>query len=168
MVLDEPIVNGGERLTGGAARYKIYPAADGRLIAVGALEQKFWIAFCDMIGLPVALRDDARDPAATIAEVGRRLAEETAAQWAPLLASADCCCTIVKDMRQAARDPHFRERGIFDWQVSTKRICVPSLALPIVPAFRGARAKAVPAPDPGAHNAAFDLDREPPGIASPD
>src|SRR5918995_1184351 len=33
------------RLTGASPRYQLYPTRDGRLIACGALEQKFWDAF---------------------------------------------------------------------------------------------------------------------------
>ena len=59
------------RLTGGSPRYQLYPTADGKLVACGALEQKFWLAFCQAIGLAAEFVDDARDPAATKAR-GRR------------------------------------------------------------------------------------------------
>ena len=42
---------GGARLTGGSPRYQLYPTRDGKLVACGALEQKFWIAFTAAIGL---------------------------------------------------------------------------------------------------------------------
>jgi crotonobetainyl-CoA:carnitine CoA-transferase CaiB-like acyl-CoA transferase len=46
-------------LTGGSPRYGLYATADGRFLAVGALEPKFWEAFCEGIGLDPALRNDA-------------------------------------------------------------------------------------------------------------
>src|SRR5918998_2477387 len=49
---------GENMLTGGSPRYGLYPTADGQVLAVGALEQKFWDAFCEGIGLPADLRDD--------------------------------------------------------------------------------------------------------------
>jgi crotonobetainyl-CoA:carnitine CoA-transferase CaiB-like acyl-CoA transferase len=45
-------VSGNEFLTGGSPRYQIYPTADGRYLAVAALEQKFWDTVCELIGLP--------------------------------------------------------------------------------------------------------------------
>ena len=39
-------------LVGGSPRYQIYPTKDGKLIACGALEPKFWTAFTEAIGLP--------------------------------------------------------------------------------------------------------------------
>ena len=57
------------RLAGGSPRYQLYPTRDGKLVACGALEQKFWLAFCNAIGLPAPLMNDLADPAATKAAV---------------------------------------------------------------------------------------------------
>ena len=45
-------------LVGGSPRYQIYPAKDGRLIACGALELKFWDAFTKAIALPEQFVND--------------------------------------------------------------------------------------------------------------
>jgi alpha-methylacyl-CoA racemase len=73
--------SGSELLTGGSPRYQIYPTADGRHVAVAALEQKFWETFCELIGLPEPWRDDRKDPAATIAEVRKIIAADTGEAW---------------------------------------------------------------------------------------
>ena len=39
-------------LTGGLACYRIYETADGRLLTVGALEPKFFLRLCEVIGRP--------------------------------------------------------------------------------------------------------------------
>ena len=39
-------------LTGGLACYRIYETADGRLLTVGALEPKFFVRLCEVIGRP--------------------------------------------------------------------------------------------------------------------
>src|SRR5262249_59669998 len=39
-------------LVGGAPRYQIYPAEDGKIIAFGAIEQKFWLAFTKANAFP--------------------------------------------------------------------------------------------------------------------
>src|SRR5699024_7370475 len=41
---------GNEMLTGGRACYSVYETKDGRYLSVGALEMKFWKAFCETIG----------------------------------------------------------------------------------------------------------------------
>ena len=157
VIAGQPIENGGERLTGGMARYRLYSASDGRQVAVGAVETKFWDAFCNVVDLPQNLRDDLADPAATKAEVARLIAAKPSDHWAPLLEAADCCCTIVKTPAEAAADPHFIARGIFERAVSVGSEQVPALPLPVAPEFRSAVAESHAAPELGEQNAEFGL-----------
>jgi alpha-methylacyl-CoA racemase len=124
-------------LVGGSPRYHLYPTSDGQLIACGALEQKFWSAFTQAIGLPEELADDRRDPEATRSAVARLIAQKTADAWRPILAKADCCTTIVVPLEQAVRDPHFTGRGLFAHQLeSGKGGKMPALPVPIADQFR--------------------------------
>lgn len=125
-------------LVGGSPRYRLYPTKDGKLVACGALEQKFWLAFTAAIGLPDEFIDDKRDPQATGAAVAERIAARTAEEWRPVLAAADCCATIVAPLEEAIRDTHFVQRGLFAHQVSlASGKTIPALPLPIAPPFRG-------------------------------
>lgn len=138
---------GDARLTGGSPRYQLYPTGDGKLVACGALEQKFWLAFTAAIGLAPEFIDDARDPEATKVAVAAIVAGRTADEWRPLLAAADCCVTIVATLEEALRDPHFTGRGLFAHAVAgPSGATMPALPVPIDPAFRGDPkvAKAVP------------------------
>src|SRR6185312_10469927 len=134
------------QLVGASPRYQIYPTKDGKLVACGAIEQKFWESFCKAIGLSADLANDARDPQATRAEAARLIAAKTAEEWRPVLAAADCCATIVMPLAEALRDPHFVARGLFAHEVAgAKGKTIPALPLPIAPEFRGApRAKKAP------------------------
>ncbi|GGE80095.1 CoA transferase [Stappia taiwanensis] len=136
--------NGADLLTGASPRYRIYAAGDGAPIAVGALEQKFWEALCEVIGLPEPLRDDRKDPAATIRGVATCFAARSGADWADALHQADCCATPLASLAEAFADPHFRERGLFDFQVETGEGEIPAIPLPIAPRFRGAHRAASP------------------------
>jgi crotonobetainyl-CoA:carnitine CoA-transferase CaiB-like acyl-CoA transferase len=133
-------------LAGGSPRYRLYPTKDGRLVACGALEQKFWLAFAQTIGLDPIYVDDGRDPKATRDAVARLIAARTAAEWQPLLAKADCCATIVAPLEEALRDPHFIERGLFAHEVAIgEDMTLPALPVPIAPQFRDtAKAKKAP------------------------
>ncbi len=53
----QPMRRGAEPLNGGAARYRPYRTADGRYLAVGALEPKFWSSLCAQLGIPAAAPD---------------------------------------------------------------------------------------------------------------
>jgi crotonobetainyl-CoA:carnitine CoA-transferase CaiB-like acyl-CoA transferase len=63
-------------VTGGSPRYNVYRTRDDRFIAAAPLEEKFWQNFCDVLGLPTAVRDDERDPEAAIRAVAARIREK--------------------------------------------------------------------------------------------
>ena len=157
VVAGQDIANGNSRLTGAQARYRLYTAADGRQIAVGAIEEKFWQAFCDVIGQPADLRDDRADPESCAAEAARRLGSQPSTFWEPLLAAADCCCSVVKTPAEAAADPHFTGRGVFGRSVAISRRVAPALPLPIAPQFRSAAGAVGRSAALGADNAGYGL-----------
>ncbi|MBV9955491.1 MAG: CoA transferase [Pseudolabrys sp.] len=124
-------------LAGASPRYQLYPTKDGKIVACGALEQKFWTAFASLIGLAPELVDDSRDPAATKAAVARLIVARSSDEWRPLFAKADCCVTIVVPLEEAVRDAHFTGRGLFDHRLeSAKGNTMPALPVPIDPQFR--------------------------------
>ena len=126
-------------LVGSSPRYQLYPTKDGRIVACGAIEQKFWLAFTTAIGLAAEFTNDLRDPAATRDAVAKLILARTAEEWRPILAAADCCATIVTPLEEAMRDPHFIERGLFAHQVATASgKTMPALPVPIAPQFRDA------------------------------
>ena len=148
--------NGTALVTGGTARYHLYDTRDGKIVAAAPIEQKFWAAFAAAIGLEPELTDDKRDPAATLARVTEIIARRTAAEWEPIFDAADCCCSIVQDVRAAFDDPHFEARGIFARTlVNEEGAKLPSLPVPISPAFRGDPEEEISSPLLGAHQSEF-------------
>ena len=124
-------------LVGGSPRYQLYPTKDGRIIACGALEQKFWLAFTTAIGLAAEFVKDARDPQATRAAVAQLIAARSAGEWKQIFAQADCCVTIVTPLAEAVRDPHFVARGLFAHTIkSASGTTMPALPVPIDAQFR--------------------------------
>ena len=145
--------NGDERVTGGSPRYRLYPTADGRFIAAGPLEDKFWMAFADAIGLESKYRDDSVDPKATMARVAQIIVAHDAAYWEPRFFKADCCCTVVKTVREAMDDEQFKQRGLFSQKlVNENGDEIPATPVPIVASFRAHGDEGVGASALGAHN----------------
>jgi len=107
-------------LTGAVACYRVYRTADDRHLAVGALELKFWQAFCDAAGLS-QLRsrhwslgeapdsDAARD---TIAQVAARIASRPLSDWEARFGAADCCVTPVLTPAEALAHPQAAARRL--------------------------------------------------------
>jgi crotonobetainyl-CoA:carnitine CoA-transferase CaiB-like acyl-CoA transferase len=130
--------NGTDLVTGGSPRYQLYPTRDGRVLAVGAIEQRFWETFCDVVGLDPELRTDTRDPAATFARLRDIIAGEDAAVWSSRIAGRDCCCSIVATVEEASRDRHFIARGLFQHTLrDDEGRSIPAMHVPIDRAFRG-------------------------------
>ena len=143
--------NGGELVTGGSPRYRLYPTADGRFVAAAPLEDRFWAIFAEVIGLEDA--HDAADPAATSARVAEIIRAEPARHWETVFAEADCCATVVKTVEEALADPHFRARGLFDAGLANgEGDEIAALPVPVAPQFRVARSAVLSAPAPGADN----------------
>jgi len=140
------------RLVGASPRYQLYPTRDGKLVACGALEQKFWLAFCNTIALPAPLMNDAADPEATKAAIAAIIKRESAEHWRPKFAAADCCVTIMASLEEASHDPHFMERGLFAHKVATAGgTAIPAVPLPIAAALR-TKPETKAAPKLGADN----------------
>ena len=92
-------------LTGRYACYRVYEAADGRWIAVGALEPKFWQALCGALGCGHLIADQfAEDPRREqiIAELARIFRTRTAESWLERLRPADCCVTPIMNVAEVA------------------------------------------------------------------
>src|SRR3954452_24352808 len=124
-------------LAGGSPRYALYVTADDKVLAVGALEPKFWAAFCHGIGLPERLRDDRPDPGATRAPIIALVRRKTADAWRQILEPLDCCATILSSLEEAVADPQFRDRGLFAARaVGGDGQVMPAVAVPIAADLR--------------------------------
>lgn len=139
---------GSALVTGRSPRYGLYRTGDSRHLAVAALEDRFWAAFCDAIGLADKLRDDARDPAATRHRIAEIIAGRTAAAWRERLAGRDSCCSVVATLDEAVAGTQARARRLFDRQVAAQERRIPALPVPISALFRDDEAvKGYPALD---------------------
>lgn len=122
---------GGELVTGGSPRYRIYRTADNRFLAVAALEEKFWRTFCETIGLPPENWDDREDPQAVGDAIAALLAQHTADHWEATLQGLDVCVSVVTSLEEAAADQAFAARGIFAHRVVHGARSVPALFTPV-------------------------------------
>jgi len=91
-------------LTGGLACYRIYETADGRHLTVGALEPKFFLRLCEVIGRP-ELAERHLEPEGQ-EELGAELAATFAARslddWLQLFDGEDVCVGPVATLAEGA------------------------------------------------------------------
>jgi len=106
---------GGDMLTGALPNYAVYETADGKHMAMGALEHKFFVAFCAAVGRPdLAKRPLAPGKAgeALRAEITALFKTKTRDEWAALLANADCCVTPILTPAEALNTEQAKARGL--------------------------------------------------------
>lgn len=118
LVVDEHLATGAiarpgsSMLTGRHACYGVYACADGRHLAVGAIEAVFWSNFCRLLGLDeLQDRQHDEDQDAVRDAVAVRLLTRDRDDWVALLGPADTCVSAVLDPAEVAVDPHFVARG---------------------------------------------------------
>ncbi len=99
-------------LAGGAPFYQCYACRDGKYLAVGAIEPKFWEALCQGAALDFAAvqNEPARWPE-MIAAFRARFAERTRAEWLEIFDPLDACVAPVLELDEAPAHPHNRARG---------------------------------------------------------
>ncbi|NVD44811.1 CaiB/BaiF CoA transferase family protein [Qipengyuania atrilutea] len=105
----------GEGMLGGAAHfYRSYECADGRYIAVGAIEPQFYAELLEKIGADEALAQGQLNPA-NWDDYTERLAELFAGKplsdWMDLLDGSDACAAPVVPLEEARDHPHLKARG---------------------------------------------------------
>lgn len=103
-------------LDSGAPFYDVYPCADGLLLSVAPIEDKFFIELVARLGLPsscLALKQDRE----SWPELRRLLAETIATrrrdEWTAIFEGSDACVAPVLGMDEAAHHPQAVARGTF-------------------------------------------------------
>ncbi len=119
---------------GGAPNYAIYATADGRFLAVGAYELKFWQVLCGLIGAPDLA---ALDPAAAANRVSVRarlealFASQPLAHWEALFAGSEACVSPCRTLQEAMAAQHTRARGLLQVQQHPVEGALATVAPPI-------------------------------------
>lgn len=102
-------------LTGGLACYGTYRTADGRFVAVGALERKFWDVLCRRLEradlAPLHRTGDAATESRLRDTLAAIFAARPLAHWSALFADGEACVTPVLRLDETLRHPHFVARG---------------------------------------------------------
>lgn len=97
-------------LAGGYLCYRPYACADGH-VALGALEPKFWQAWCHGVDRPDLVEKQFEPPGSDAhAEVERVFASRTRAEWEAFAAEHDCCLEPVLALDEALESQLVRAR----------------------------------------------------------
>jgi alpha-methylacyl-CoA racemase len=137
-------------LDGGAPFYGTYRCADGRFVAVGAIEPQFYRALVTGLGVAHQLTGEQGEESAWPAHravFAGVFATRARDEWVARFEGTDACVTPVLSMTEAPQHPHLRARDTF--------VPVDGIAQPAV-APRFSRSRTRP-PSSGGPAAAFAL-----------
>ncbi len=124
-----PMTRGRDLLNGGSACYGIYETADGRFVTLGALEPKFWAAFCEAVGRPewIARQAEPLPQDDLIAEVAELFQARTLSDWRARLGAVDCCWQPVLETEDLLTDPQAQARGLLRQTGDLAEVLFPAL-----------------------------------------
>jgi alpha-methylacyl-CoA racemase len=100
----------------GAPFYEVYACADGKFLAVGALEPQFYAELVRRTGFRDGLDTSQGSPDSWVADKAEwtaLFATKTRDEWAALLAGTDACVQPVLDWTEAQAHPHLVARSTF-------------------------------------------------------
>jgi alpha-methylacyl-CoA racemase len=103
-------------LDGACPYYDTYECADGKYVAVGALEPQFFALLLQGLGLDPARYADRADPTrwpAIRADFAAAFRRHPRDHWAGVFDGGDACVAPVLDLEEAPRHPHNAARGTF-------------------------------------------------------
>ncbi len=102
----------------GAPFYDVYPTVDDKFVAVGALEDGFFAALVDGLGLPadtLVTRWDRQTWPELRRQIAGRIRQKSRADWAAVFAGSDACVAPVLSIAEAALNEHqVSRRGFVD------------------------------------------------------
>jgi len=103
-------------LDGGAPYYDAYECKDGKFIAIGAIEERFFTELITRLGFdpeefPSRLDPSRRDEMRQV--FAKKFLEKSRDEWRGELEGADACFAPVLSVSEAPRHPHYRSRSFF-------------------------------------------------------
>jgi len=110
------VTRGANLLDGGAHFYDTYECADGKYLALGAIEPQFYAELlkrCEVTDADFHLQMDPRQWPALKQKLAQRIKTKTRDQWCALLEGTDACVAPVLDMNEAPLHAHNRARNAF-------------------------------------------------------
>lgn len=115
-------------LDGGRPCYNVYRTRDGRHMAVGALERKFWDTLCDILGCHelkerhLVRGEEGRAVKARLTEI---FATRTQSEWTEIFDRADCCVSPILTIEEALKNEQLRARDMSTDQSGPMQFALP-------------------------------------------
>lgn len=105
---------GVEVLAGTIVNYCLYETSDGRYMALGALEKKFWQSFCLAVEHPEWIACHMMKVSVPVyKQVSAVFKERSFTDWIGVSEQVDCCLTPVLEIDEVPKSSYHQQRGNF-------------------------------------------------------
>jgi len=144
---------GRHELAGGAACYRPYACTDGGWVALGALESRFWTAWCRGVGREDLVEHAFAAPGSDAhAEIEAIFAARTRADWERFAREHECCLEPVLGLDEALESEHVAAREmVVELQQPGVGEPIRQLGAPVKLSRTPARTGRLPGPALGEH-----------------
>ncbi len=117
------------------ACYNTYETRDGRYLAVGCVEARFWENLCRFLDMPdlIPLQYDEASREETTARLRRVFKSRSLAAWESAMEGHDLCCEAVRTLDEAIQLPLFQAREMlpaFEWYADDDALG-PDIGIPV-------------------------------------
>lgn len=96
--------------------YGVYETSDGKYIALGATEHKFWVSLCDALEKPKLVDHHLSEDPAIREEVYKELQSvfyrKARSEWVEVLRPCDVPVSPVNELNEIESDPHLQSRDV--------------------------------------------------------
>ncbi len=139
-------------LNGAWPCYRPYKTKDGKFVALGAIEPKFWEQFCKAVEREDLKSEGYSEVPHILSEVEKIFAQKTREEWVKLGARFDFCCTPVYQDEEIVQNPHVKARNlIFELEHPTEGK-IPQIRMPFNFSDPSIKRRDSPPPALGEHN----------------
>ncbi len=145
---------GERRLTGGLPQYQTYRTKDGKYLAVGALEDKFWANLSRALGKPEWAHQVPKEREPRTQEIKEEMTRifltKTREEWLSILMKEDTCVTAVHSLEETFSDAQVLHRNMLVEVQHPKAGRIKQIGVPIKFSETPGEAR-TPAPEIGEH-----------------
>jgi len=111
----ETLERGNTFLSGALLCYNVYRTKDNKYMTLGALEQKFWQRFCELIGKPEwteKLYIQGEEKEGMASELSEIFLTKTRDEWVEVFRGEESMCDAVLSIDEVENDPHVKARDM--------------------------------------------------------
>ncbi len=115
-------------LNGGYHRYFIYETSDKKFMALGALENKFWYKFCEIIKAPETVLLEKEKTTSIIKKIQKIIKSKSGNYWKKKFSGEEnVCCTLVEKIENLFKDPHLTQKHLLENKKDYKKNLFPRI-----------------------------------------